>query len=320
MLKIFASLRVTLISLVVLIGVSWWSYGAPAGSEAGVEWPLVATLAVLSLNLLAAIAVNRAFRAQLPLLIFHLALLALVILVLASRLTYLQGVTEVASGTAFTGLTSRQAGPFHSGAIDKVDFTSLGFTITYLPGLKRDKTLNRAQVRTEGGLTRAVEFGDQEPLVVNGYRFYTSGNKGFSAILRWVPEQGDEQVGTVNFPGYPLYAAKQTSVWRIGPQEIQLTLNLQELLIDTARKDEFRMPKRHSITADLGWRAVTLEPGQSFRLPAGELSYLGLTTWMGYSVFYDWTMPWLLAACTLAVLALGWHFWSKFSVRPWQAE
>jgi hypothetical protein len=31
-------------------------------------------------------------------------------------------------------------------------------------------------------------------------------------------------------------------------------------------------------------------------------------------------MPWLLAACTLAVLALGWHFWSKFSVRPWQAE
>jgi cytochrome c biogenesis protein len=41
---------------------------------------------------------------------------------------------------------------------------------------------------------------------------------------------------------------------------------------------------------------------------------------MGYSVFYDWTMPWLLAACTLAVLALGWHFWSKFSVRPWQAE
>lgn len=317
--KVLASLRVTLISLALLVGVSWWMYG-DVRPEGATEWPLIAVLSVLSLNLLAAIGVNRAFRIQLPLLIFHLALLLLVALALASRLTYLQGSAEVASGATFNGLMSRQAGALHFGALDKVEFTNLGFTINYLPGLKRDKTLNRVRVRSADGLGQVIEFGDQEPLVLNGYRFYTSGNKGFAAMLRWKPENGEAELGTVNFPGYPLYAEKQTSSWRIGAQEIQLTLNLQELLIDSARKDEFRLPNRHSISADLGWRMVTLEPGQSFRLPGGELSYIGLTTWMGYSVFYDWTMPWMLMACTLAVLALAWHFWQKFSARPWQAE
>ena len=39
---------------------------------------------------------------------------------------------------------------------------------------------------------------------------------------------------------------------------------------------------------------------------------------MGYVVYSDWTLPWLLAAATLAAAALGWHFWRRFAMRPWQ--
>jgi cytochrome c biogenesis protein len=28
-------------------------------------------------------------------------------------------------------------------------------------------------------------------------------------------------------------------------------------------------------------------------------------------------MPWLLAACIVAVVSLAWHLWRKFSARPW---
>ena len=44
-----------------------------------------------------------------------------------------------------------------------------------------------------------------------------------------------------------------------------------------------------------------------------------LRGWMGYKVFYDWTMHWLLAAGTLAVASLGVHFWRKYAARPWDA-
>ena len=28
-------------------------------------------------------------------------------------------------------------------------------------------------------------------------------------------------------------------------------------------------------------------------------------------------IPWLLAACVLAISSLGWHFWGKFAAKPW---
>lgn len=316
MLKALASLRLTLAALAVLVGVSWWLYGqAEAGKD---DWPLVAVLAILSLNLLAAIATNRTFRGQLPLLVFHLSLLSLVLLALASRLTYLTGTAEVTTGTPFAGLATQRAGTWHSGALNEVEFTNLGFSIRYLPGIKRDKTLNRIGLRDQGGLPREVEIGDQIPLVLQGYRFYTSGNKGFAGLFRWTPDEGSPEFGSINFPGYPLHADKQTSIWRLGSQEIQVSLNITEQLIDPSQKSEFRLPQRSRVILDAGWRVATLEPGQSMKLPGGEVTYLGLTTWMGYSVFYDWTIPWLLATCVLTVLALSWHFWRKFALRPWQ--
>lgn len=317
-LGMLASLRLTLISLLVLLAAVVHIYDYQG--EADATLPLVLPLSMLSLNLLAAILTNKAFRKQLPLLMFHLALLAIIVLVTIGRLTYLRATSEVVTGGEHLGMDRVEAGPWHRGAQDEVHFENLGFHIEYKPGVQRDSTVNKVRWRDELGILRTTEIGDQVPLVIRGYRFYTSSNKGFSALFRWEPHGGTAELGSVSFPSYPANKDQQSVTWRLGNDELRIVLNIPEQLIDPETASRFRLPDRHDVTVDFTWRVATLKPGESVLIPAGRLVYVGLTTWMGYNVFYDWTMPWLLAACTLAVLALGWHFWGKFSLRPWQPD
>jgi hypothetical protein len=316
-LESLASTRLTLAAIVLLGLGSWIVSERP--EESSFAAPLIVPLAILSANLVAAIVCNKGFRRSPGLLAFHLALLALVILGAVSRLTYLEGRAEVATGHGFSELTFRSQGPWHRDRIGEAAFTNHGFTISYLAGLRRDRTVNRVSWRDEWGIQRMADIGDQVPLVIHGYRFYTTSNKGFAAMFRWEPATGEAELGTVNFPSYPLHANKQNASWRLGGNDIQVTLNIGKTLIDSGKDDSFRMPESHTLTLDLGWRVATMSPGDTLVLPTGRIVYLGLTTWMGYSVIYDWTVPWLLAACGLAVLALAWHFWQKFAQRPWQA-
>ena len=317
LLALLASLRLTLFSLLLLLAAVVYIYDHKG--EADATLPLVLPLSLLSLNLLAAVLSNRTFRRQLPLLVFHLALLAIIVLVALGRLTYLRATTEVVTGGEHQSLERVEAGPWHSGARDALHFENLGFRIQYKPGLQRDATVNQVRWRDEAGIPRTAEIGDQVPLVIRGYRFYTSSNKGFAALFRWEPQQGEVQLGSVNFPGYPGNKDDQSTTWRLGTEEVRVRLNIPEQLIDPAAASGFRLPDRHDVSVEFPWRVATLKPGESVLTPAGRLVYVGLTTWMGYNVFYDWTMPWLLAACALAVLALGWHFWRKFAQKPWQA-
>lgn len=318
LLLLLASLRLTLVSLVLLLAAVVYIYDGSGEGDATL--PLVLPLSMLSLNLLAAILTNKAFRRQLPLLVFHLALLSIIVLVAIGRLTYLRATSEITSGGEYQSMERIEAGPWHNGARDELHFENLGFDVEYKPGLQRDRTINRVRWRDEGGILRTSEIGDQVPLVIRNYRFYTSSNKGFAALFRWEPAQGEAQLGVVNFPSYPANKGEQVTQWRLGTEDIRVNLNIPEQLIDPDSESRFRMPQQHEVRIDFSWRVATLKPGESVLIPSGRLVYVGLTTWMGYNVFYDWTMPWLLAACALAVAALGWHFWRKFAQRPWQAE
>lgn len=312
------SLRLTLVCLVWLLLAVTYVYDR--GGEGAATLPLVPPLVLLSINLLAAIVSNRAFRRQLPLLVFHIALLATIMLVALGRMSYLRATAEVVSGGEFTGLDRIEAGPWHGGRKDDIRFENLGFEIQYKPGLKREQTRNRVRVFDESGLPRTEEIGDQTPLVVHGYRFYTSPNKGYAALFRWEPSRGEAQTGSVIFPSYPLGKDDQTTLWRLGQDQVSVKLVIPQKVIDESRADVFKLPSEHHVTLDFSWRVLVMTPGDTVQLPTGRMHYLGLTTWMGYNVFYDWTMPWLLTACTLAVLALGWHFWAKFAARPWRTE
>ncbi len=316
-LRRFASLRLTLAVLAVL------GAGVIANDPAtgGTAWLLVVPLFVGGLNLSAAVLTNPVFRQQTALLMFHLALLALVVLVAAGRLTYLKGQLELAEGEVFNGqLTRSESGPWHRSQLDRAQFVNDGFTIRYEKGVRRAETRNTVRwLDDTGGEQRAV-IGDNEPLVRYGYRFYTSFNKGFAPVFMWHPAGGSApQRGTINLPAYPIHEYRQALEWTLPGTQVTLWTMLQfdEVLLDPEQVSRFRLPGRHTLVVRIGDIRHELAPGARLTLPQGTLVYERLSTWMGYTVFYDWTLPWLFVACLLAVASLAWHFWKKFSAQPW---
>ncbi len=317
-LAVLGSVKVTLPALVLLaLGVAL-AYERQGEGQA--TWPLVGPLSLLATNLLAAVAGNRAFRRQGALLVFHLALLAIIVLIAVGRLTYLRGAAEVVVGGEFEGLVMRDAGPWHNGRLADVRFANQGFAIHYAPGLQREETANQVAWRDADGLPRHATIGDQVPLVIHGYRFYTTHNKGFAPVFRWQPDHGRPLRGSVHLPAYPLHQYAQEQEWQLpdASRRVWIMLKFDEVLLDPAQHSEFHLPGRHQLVVRTGDMRAELTQGDSMAVPGGILVYEGLRTWMGYAVFYDWTMPWLLAACALAVIALAWHFREKYFARPWQ--
>lgn len=312
-----ASLRFTLVVLVLIGAGVIISYR----SEGTTTWALALPLFLFSLNIFAAILTNPVFRRQMPLLMFHLALIAIVLLVALGRLSYLKGSVELAQGETFSGqLLEIDKGPWHWGQIDQVLFTNEGFTIEYAQQAQRGKTLNTVRWRDEDGKEQTGVIGDMVALSLYGYKFYTSHNKGFAPVFVWRPDAGGPPVmGAVHLPSYPKHEYRQAQTWTPPGSKTAVWVMLQfdEVIIDPEQPSEFRIPSEHKLVVRAGEERRELTPGQSIRLPDGVLEYNGLRSWMGYKVFYDITLPWLLAAGVLAVGCMAWYFWQKFSVRPW---
>lgn len=312
-----ASLKLTL-AVLVLLGAGVLANNPAAG---GTTWFLAVPLLAGALNLSAAVLTNPVFRQQTALLTFHLALLALVLLAAAGRLTYLKGQLELAEGEAFNGqLAQSESGPWHRSQLDRAQFVNEGFTIRYEKGVRRSETRNTVSwLDDSGGVQRAV-IGDQEPLVRYGYRFYTSFNKGFAPVFVWHPAEGSvPRRGTVNLPSYPIHEYRQALEWTLPDTQTTLWIMLQfdEVLLDPEQVSRFRLPERHTLVVRIGEARHELARGASLTLPQGVLVYERLSTWMGYNVFYDWTLPWLFVACVLAVASLAWHLWKKCAAQPW---
>ena len=84
LLRAAASLKCTLALLALLLPAIVLAYNF----EQWRSWPLAVPLAGLSLNLIASVATNPAFRRQSGLLVFHLSLCGLLALVAVGRLTW----------------------------------------------------------------------------------------------------------------------------------------------------------------------------------------------------------------------------------------
>lgn len=313
-----ASLRLTLLLIALLaIGTT-----VALQVESARTWPIVIPLILFAANLLAAVATNGVFRRQTALLIFHLSLIALLLLIAAGRLTYLKGHAGVTQDAEFDGeLAIDERGPWHAGKLDRVRFINRGFSIDYAPGLQRGPTRNAIDWQTPDGQWKRAVVGDQEPLEIHGYRFYTSFNKGFAPSFQWQPTDGAPLYGSVQLPSYPLNEYSQAIEWTPpGSQaKVWVMLDIDEVVIDPEAHSGFRLPKAYSLVVRVDDKRHALQPGDSIDLPEGRLVFDGLRSWMGYKVFYDWTLPWLLAACALAAVSLAAHFWQKFAARPWDA-
>lgn len=318
-LRLLGSLRLTLAILLALGAGIVVAYR----NETKTIWPLVLPLALCALNLLAAILTNPLFRRQTPLLMFHLALLSIILLVAVGRTTYLKGQLELVEGQEFDGtLTKEESGPWHINSLSGLRFVNVGFGIDYAAGVRRGTTQNKVRFLDADGLPHEVIIGDNTPMVLDGYRFYTSFNKGFAPVFLWHSRGspgGPPLLGTVNLPAYPLHEYRQALDWVLPGTQIKAWTMLQfdEIILDPDKPSVFRLPEKHHVVMRIGEQRWQLLPGQAIDLPEGRLEYQGLRAWMGYTVFSDWTIPWLLSASLLAVGSLGWYFWRKFATHPW---
>jgi len=313
-LGLIASLKFTPVAMTLLALGVLASYRVSAGEA----WLVLVPLAALAVNLLAAIVVNPRFRTQGGLLVFHLCLLIVMLLVGAEKLTSLDARIEIAEGQAFDpkALRVQASGPLHPlHRIEAIDFSQGPVEVEFGPGLVRGRT--RSQVSLDDG--RTIVFGDTKPMVRSGYRFYTTSNKGFAALLTWRDNNGSEQTGAIHFDSYPLRDWNQVKAWATpAGEEIEIELVAENPVPEHEAWVLDRSSAGSASTLILRSAAGSAElgRGQSIVFDNGRIRFDELRMWMGYRIVFDPTLPWLLAAGMVGVLGLSWHFQRKLWSRP----
>lgn len=315
-LRVLGSPRVALLGMVLLAIGAILSYGNP---ESTPIWVLVAPLLFLSLSLLSAILTNPRINRRKPLLLFHVSLLSIVVLAAYGRLAHFEAHLEMVSGQAFNveELLRVKSGVFHSGAIDEIKFVQGNYTVQYASDLVRGKTHSHVMIPSEEGADewQPLVVGDDTPLILEGYRFYTTFNKGFAPLLTWQPKDGGEPIsGTIHMPSYPLFEHKQDNRW-LPPgstEELRFWLQLETGLdvhnpwvLDSEASRGVLVVNYHN-------QRIELKEGEEVQLETGTLRYERLLSWMGYKIFYDPTLRLLFIASMLSVVGLLLHFWQKF--------
>ena len=279
---------------------------------------------LLVLNLVAAIIANPRFRRSTDLLVFHLALLALVLLIVLGRLTFLNGQVAIPVGGEFDGrLGSQQQGLWHQDTLDQVWFGNNGFEVSYDRRTLRNRTYNRVQwLDSQNRLQQGV-IGDDRPLLLQGYRIYTSKHRGFALNLNWVPDGANRvDQSQLLLQSWPLFRFEQAQQWSPPGSDLSLWLKLEfdDLMLDSDQGWRFEVPEQHRVVVrigDQGKERVELSSGNSLALPGGRLTYVGAQPWMGYEFVADQTLPWLGAACAIAIGALALFYWRRFAQRSW---
>jgi cytochrome c biogenesis protein ResB len=303
---LLASLELTLALMAAVLAVLCWS----RVTDREVGRILVVPFALLFVNLAAAVAHHQTLRRQVGLLVFHLGLAMLALVAAVGRLLALDGHVEVAEGTPFdVANVVSEAAPFHPFGLAGASFVQGPFTIDYEPGMHRRHTRSTVYVAEGGTGWRQAVVGDDHPLLIGGYRLYTTANKGFAPILTWIDADGREQTGAFHLPSYPANDDRQGNEWALpdGSGSVVLWLEMPTPVLDEHAAWSFHVPADARLAVVNGERRDVLVPGQSIALGQGRLRYERLSSWMGYAIFYDPTLPWLLAAALVAFCGLGWH-------------
>lgn len=303
---LLSSPKLTLCGFVLLAAGTLASYDRPAVPAAAIVLPL----ALLAGNLAAAL-LGRPVLRRGGLGLFHLALLVLLVLVGWGRMTHLDGQVEVAEGAALdpSQIEVTGSGPWHGTAWRMLSFRQGPYDVAYAAGVRRAHT--RSHVWLEGQDTPIV-VGDDTPLILDGYRFYTTHNKGLAPLLTWQADGGEPVQGVLHMPSYPLFDWKQENSWTAPDgRPVRFWLRIDRALPEQAAwtLDPHDLPAVLVVEVDAGRHE--LKPGESIKLPGATLRYDRLTGWMGYRIFYDPTLMPMLVASLLGVLGLGWHLWGR---------
>lgn len=315
-----ASTRLTLLGMLLLAVGAGLSYDNP---EHVPVWVLAVPMSLLALNLTAAILVYPSINRKPGLLMFHLGLLSICVLAAVGRLTYYEAHVEMSKGQVFAADAANdvEQGPIHTGNIENVRFAQGPWTVDYTSRLTRGPTRSHVLVPDEQGGWQEAVVGDDTPMVLEGFRFYTTFNKGFAAVLTWIPDEGESVTGTIHMPSYPLFDYNQSNSWQPpGGQEIKFWLRLKTAYDIDGSWTLDGNTSSAKLVVNTGEKRHELDPGQAVPMEGGQLRYDELTTWMGYLIIYDPTLFGLFIASMLAVLGLSLHYWRKFSRTPLATE
>lgn len=282
------------------------TYNLPGASMGIVAVPL----ALLAVNLAVAMVLHPRLRRG-GLGLFHAALLAMIVLAAIGRLTHLDGRLEVTEGAEADPrqmeITAR--GPLHGNGWQRLAFLQGRYEVNYAPRLKRGKTHSEVWLPGEAA-PRVV--GDDTPLVLDGYRLYTTHNKGFAPLLTWRPPSGEAVQGALHLPSYPLFDYQQTNEWAAPDgRKLRFWLRIEQPLQENAAWTLRPEAMPATLIVEAGGRRHELEPGDSVQLAGALLKYERLLGWMGYRVFYDPTLIPLLVVSLAGVLGLAWHLWGR---------
>lgn len=278
---------------------------------------MVLPFTLLVANLAASIVTHARFRADLPLLLFHLALVVLVLLFVLARLVYLDGRTTLTSGTAFDGqLQMESRGPLHRGHVQDLRFANDGFTEDFYAQGKGEHhaTYNRVLWQDKAGMWHAAQIGDAHPLLLDGYKIYTTRRRGFSPVFLWQPKVGEEVFGTVQLSALHDAAYASYAAWHL-PSGIEAWVMLEDGGAKQPRSGHRANlgagELEHDLVLRIGQQRHVLEKGQSLELAEGRLTYVRLDSWMGYLISYDPTLPWIMSTILIGLGSLVWFYWRR---------
>jgi len=265
-------------------------------------------LALFIVNLTAAIIAKPKLRVDPLLLTFHLALLLLAALFIGARLIYFNGGTVLPEGAVFDGqLVTENRGPLHPGHIDLLRFQNDGFTADYAANQPPNSTYNRVRWWDQAGTDYVSIIGDDRPLVLDQFRIYTTSFRGFAPLFEWHPAQGDIARGSVQLTSQIAGHLQPAAEWQLeaGPKIwVMLELDDTPLIEQTLRGKAPSEAFPHQLVLRVGDQRQLLKPGDRVVLEGGQLTYLRLDTWMGYSIVYEPLTPWMVATVLIGVLTL----------------
>jgi hypothetical protein len=243
---------------------------------------------------------------------FHICLLALTLLTALGHLTSMKGRVEIVQGQVFDSeqVSIVQQGPWHAiEDLKNIHFEQRDFSVEYMQSLRRGKTTSR--LLNEDSV---VTVGDNAGFEQDGYRFYTSSNKGFAAMFAWHGEGGEVTRGAVHFPSFPLYDWKQENQWTTPVGQLLKMKFISRLQADVNNnwQLESRLAGGSLVIETADGLQQTLTSGQLIVLDSGQLEFIGVRMWMGYSIFYNPWLAWFFAVSVVGVLGLAWHLYLKF--------
>lgn len=275
----------------------------------------IVPLGIFAVALLASIATRPRFRRDPALLGLHLALLCMVILFAAARLTYLDGTASLTEGgEPFDGrLAVDRRGPLHPEKIRHLRFANEATLEDYSPSERWYGTINRVRWWSDDGRTGMAEISNDRPLILEGYRIHPTFNRGYAPVFRWEPRSGEPMLGSVQLRADTQFG--MANEWSL-PNGEALWIMLEPLQDGAVaiqpgqrRAGLGAAALAHHLVVRHNEVRTTIQVGESLEFADGRLVYVELRSWMGYRIIYDPSANWLAAAAAFAAACMIAYYW-----------